>query len=221
MGQVSKARIVIIIAFLLLTGAVIYWQPASGGVEKKERLNQTLSNIDGWKVSGQTPLEKEIVEALQLDDYVFSSFTDGREKVHLYIGYYVTTKKVGAAHDPLVCFPGQGWVLTDKSKGELKLDEGGETVVSYSSMIAQRGRDKELLVYWFQSYGKTSADTFNQKLRSLSAKLRRGGEDNAFVRVSIPMGDRPPAESKKVALEFIKNFYPVFIKYVRDGNEWK
>jgi EpsI family protein len=221
MGQISKARISIIIGCLLLTGAVIYWQPASGSVEKKERLNQTLSNIDGWKVSGQTPLEKKVVEALQLDDYVFSAFSNGRETVHLYVGYYVTTKKVGAAHDPLVCFPGQGWVLSDKSVGELKLDKGGETAVSYSSMIAQKGTEKELLVYWFQSYDKTSADTFNQKLRSLSAKLGRGGEDNAFVRVSIPMSDRPLAESKKVALEFIKNFYPVFLKYVRDGNENK
>jgi EpsI family protein len=223
-GQISKVRIGVITAFLLLSGAFIYWQPSSGRIEKEVRLNQALSNINDWKLIGESPLQKEVVTSLKLDDYAFCSFSKGRERVQLYIGYYLTAKKVGAAHDPLVCFPGQGWVLSDKSKGELKLDKSGETCVSYSSMIAQRGVDKELIVYWFQSHDKTSANTFDQKLRSLAAKLFSGREDNAFVRVSMTLGDRSLAEGRSAVFGFIRDFYPAFLGYVKassSGSESK
>jgi hypothetical protein len=87
---------------------MVYWQPESKAAKKHQSLPRALANIKGWHSNGLVELDRSIIEALELDEYVNHNFTNGRETVSLYIGYYLTSKKVGASHSPLVCFPGQG-----------------------------------------------------------------------------------------------------------------
>ncbi len=174
-----------------------------------------MASINGWNSNGFSPFDQKIVDALELDDYANQSYTKGQDIVSLYIGYYLTTKKVGAAHSPLVCFPGQGWVLSDKKSGELILNQETDNSLSYSSMIAQRGQQKELVIYWFQSYDKTNPDTLSQKISSLWKKILNNREDNAFVRITTPIGEKSISESQETIFKFIQDFYPVFLEYVR------
>ena len=215
MNRAHRLRIVILIVALLVTSGLIFYRPAAAPKQKPFPLPKILENVNGWKVAGQFPMEEKIVRALELDDHVFVSFANGEDRVGLYIGYYLTTKKVGAAHDPLVCFPGQGWVLSDRSTGKLSVGPDGKDSISYSSMVANKGKDRELLLYWFQSYDQTSGGTFNQKLRSLAVKFRGGGEDNAFVRVSTELGERSQDQAREVIFRFVRDFYPVFLTYIR------
>ena len=186
-------------------------------VEKNISLKQALADIHKWENNGFSPFDQKIVDALELDDYVNRSYTKGQDIVSLYIGYYHTTKKVGAAHDPLVCFPGQGWALTDKKSGELILNQETDNSLSYSSMIAQRGLQKELVIYWFQSYDRTNPDTLSQKISSLLGKILNNREDNAFVRITTPIGEKSIYESQETIFKFIKDFYPVFLEYIKNG----
>ena len=215
MGQISHGKIIILALCLVITSIFIYLKPSSIAVEKNISLKQALADIHGWENNGFSPFDQKIVDALELDDYANQSYTKGQDIVSLYIGYYLTTKKVGAAHDPLVCFPGQGWVLTDKKSGELILNPETDSSLSYSSMIAQRGQQKELIIYWFQSYDQTNPDTLSQKISSLWGKILNNREDNAFVRITTPIGQKSISESQEIAFKFIKDFYPVFLKYVR------
>jgi hypothetical protein len=111
---VKPTKIIILIICFALTSIVIYRHPSSQAVKKPVQLNQALTDIKGWAFRGHTPLEPKIVKALELDDYANQGYSNGSDTLFLYIGYYFTAKKVGAAHDPLVCFPGQGWVVTGK-----------------------------------------------------------------------------------------------------------
>ena len=215
MGQISHGKIIILALCLVITSIFIYLKPSSIAVEKNISLKQALADIHGWENNGFSPFDQKIVDALELDDYANQSYTKGQDIVSLYIGYYLTTKKVGAAHDPLVCFPGQGWVLTDKKSGELILNPETDSSLSYSSMIAQRGQQKELIIYWFQSYDQTNPDTLSQKISSLWKKILSNREDNAFVRISIPINEKSISESQKTIFKFIKDFYPVFLEYVK------
>jgi len=212
---VKLYKIIILIICFALTSIFIYRNPSSMPAKKKVSLNQVLSNIEGWEKSGFSPLGPKIVKALELDDYANQNYSNGQGTVSLYIGYYLTTKKVGAAHDPLVCFPGQGWVLSNRKKAQFDLNpETGESI-SYSSMIAQLGLQKRLIIYWFQSYDQTNPDTLSQKITSLWVKLFQGREDNAFVRISIPFGKKSISQSHEVIYSFIRSFYPVFLDYIK------
>jgi len=216
---VKPTKIIILIICFALTSIVIYRHPSSKAVKKQVQLNQALTDIKGWAVNGYTPLDSNIVKALELDNYVNQGYSNGSDTLFLYIGYYLTAKKVGAAHDPLVCFPGQGWVVTGRQKGRLSLHTNPGDSISYSSMIVQRGMQKELIIYWFQSYDRTNPDTLSQKIHSLWKKLRLQREDNAFVRVSMALEGKSPEDQQEIMFGFIREFYPVFLSYIRQGNK--
>jgi EpsI family protein len=191
--------------------------PSPAAVDKHMPLREALSDIKGWRNFGFVPLDEEIVKALQLDDYAFQNYSNGRSTISLYIGYYLTMKKVGAVHDPLVCFPGGGWELSNRKKGILLISQETGESISYSAMIAQKGHQKELIIYWFQSYDETNPDTFSQKITSLYKKIVEKREDNAFVRISTPVGENPLPEDCETVFNFIRAFYPVFLEYVETG----
>ena len=203
-----------LIICLVFTSVLVYWEPDSKAAKKQCTLAQALANLSGWRSEGLVELDGAIVGSLDLDDYVNHNFSNGSETVSLYIGYYLTSKKVGAAHSPLVCFPGQGWVLSDAENKSLKI---GEEKINYSKMIASIGSRKELLIYWFQAFDRTSPGTFFQKLNTLWSKFHSGRTDNAFVRVTVPIQDISIDEAYKSGVKFIEDFYPLFLNYVKNG----
>lgn len=214
MGQVSRLKIIMLTALLVGT-TILSWQVGySSPSEKKIKIVDALSTIDGWQSGGLVPLDQNIVEVLKLDDYLNQSYRKENSQVQLYIGYYLSAEKIGAAHDPLICFPGQGWTVSDQEKGKLviKKDMG----ISYSSMIVERPNTKSLILYWFQAHDKTNRNTFLQKINLILSKIRGKGEENAFVRITSEIGDRPLMDVRKDQLDFIKVFYPSFLQYI-DG----
>lgn len=205
-------KIIILIVCFALTSVLVYRTSPSKVVNKQVPLSQALSDIKGWTSTKPVALDQEIVDALELDDYVNQSYSKGDERVSLYIGYYLSTRKVGAAHSPLVCFPGQGWMISNKDRTALTI-KGNE--INLLSMIVTRGQKKELVVYWFQSYDQTSPGTFFQKVYSLWARLRYSREDNAFVRVSVPVDRQGAKKAFSTAVAFIDAFYPPFLAHVK------
>lgn len=210
--QIHYRKIIILITCFALTSIFIYWTPPSKGISKQIPLSEALSNINGWTFHGFSPLDPKIVSALELDDYANQNYSNGDHLVSLYIGYYLTTKKVGAAHSPLVCFPGQGWVISDKEEKSLTIRNHD---VHFASLIVTRGQGKELVLYWFQAFNKTSPGTFLQKAYGLRAKLFHSREDNAFVRVSVPIREETSKEAVATAITFIDAFYPPFLKFIK------
>ena len=217
MGQISRKKIVVLIICLLLTG-IFCNNPKTSTIAKKAiPLKKALTDIKGWHYNGFNRLDTKIVKTLYLDDYANQSYTKNGQTVFLYIGYYLSKKKVGAAHDPTVCFSGQGWLLKDKTTKKLELYPKTNEKISYSSMVAEQSGAKELVVYWFQSYDKTNPGTFSQKITLLWKKFFGKRGDNAFVRITMRIGEKSASECEATINEFIKVFYPVFLEYVENG----
>ncbi|MEJ2033835.1 MAG: EpsI family protein [Deltaproteobacteria bacterium] len=216
MGQVSRGRILILFVLLLGTGVFISQKPILKTPGKSLKLCNILWNIKGWPLLQRVPLNTKVINALRLDDYLNRIYSNGRDNVFLYIGYYGSLRKIGAAHDPLVCFPGQGWTLSDIHTGSLILEGVGQTI-SYSAMIAQEGERRELVLYWFQSYDRTNPGTFSQKITSLWQKMTTGSEDTAFIRLSTPIAGNSRLAAQEVLNNFIRNFYPEFLDFIKSA----
>ena len=214
MGRGLQQKIIVLVLLFGLTSVIIYWQPSSRAGKKDSPLSQALLDIEGWNSNGVIPLEKEIVKALELDEYANQSYSNGRETIFLYIGYYFSKRKLGTAHDPLVCFPGQGWIASGITKGSLMMPPGQNGSISFSTMTVERGLQKEFILYWFQSYDQTASNTFYQKIISMRQRILRQREDNAFVRISIPVGKKSSDECRDILIQFIRSFYPVFLNYI-------
>lgn len=213
MGSFSNLKIIIVSLCFLLTGLLVFHQPETGKTEKGCQLATAVNTISGWALLSDSPFATDIVASLDLDAYINRTYTNNGRKVSLYIGYYRSKKKVGAAHSPLVCFPGQGWKL---SGGEDKTISAGQNRIDVRMMTASIGSRKELVVYWFQAYDRNFSGTFYQKIYMLWAKLKYSREDNAFVRITVPLNGISAEQGYSLAESFVKSFYPKFLSCIKN-----
>jgi EpsI family protein len=215
MGLLSWKRVCAAMLLLLVAGLVANFRTESKSDFHAVPISTSLLEFGPWKMESDIPLDGMIAQKLMLDDYLYRRFSDGQSTIVLYIGYYRNASKVGASHDPLVCFPGQGWVLKNHNVSHLTLlIQGKEEKISFATMVAERNGIQEYLLYWFQADANTAPNTFLQKLHLLKAKMQGKGQHNAFVRLSMNMKGSAIGDSRQVMMKFVTSFYPVFLNYV-------
>lgn len=218
--NIAKFRTILIIVALGITAGVsqkIIHQQSAGFQHQAERptLQQYFTNLPYWHELNIIPLTDDIIQELRLDDYIYRSFGSSDLPISLYIGFYRTADKVGASHDPLVCFQGQGWQIVDRGKGYHKITGAINQSVNYATLQAQRENQQEFIIYWFQTYDKTANNTFKQKIDMAVQRFMGGGVENAFVRISAPLTKDATKEIvMKQMFEFIDVFYPKFLSYL-------
>jgi EpsI family protein len=210
--KISNFQIIALIVCLCVTGALVLLQPESCPISKQVALEQALVEIGGWKKAGRSSLSAKIVEELDLDDYIFQTYTKQNDSVTVYAGCYFSGKKVGTAHDPQVCYPGQGWKLSGKEQRSHLLQS--RESLDYSRVVAELEGNREEIVYWFQVDDKSAPNTFLQKVFLFEKRLLRQGEGNAFVRISTSLNNRTEKEARDLILDFLDSFYPVFLNYI-------
>lgn len=210
----SSLQILVLILCLCATGALAYWKPESQIHNRTTKLVQTLARVGDWQKTAVTPLDPIIVEELKLDDYVFQTYSRNDMHVDLYVGYYYSSLKVGAAHDPLVCFPGQGWHVSDSESHRLAFSGDRSYELNYSSLLARKEGKRELVFYWYQAGAHSTPGPFLQKLLLLRSKFLKRSENNAFVRISTSLKDESREAGKRRLIAFMDDFYPEFVNYV-------
>lgn len=194
---------------------LVHWPSQESAYRKTHTLRDVLSHIDGWTIRQHIGLDPEIASNLGVDDFLHAQFANETAFVTLYVGYYASMEKVGMAHDPLVCFPGQGWLILHSRKGVIAIDSTDVHPIRYSSFVVSNGRQQEWVIYWFQSYDRALPGPFLQKVASLWHKVLRKGEGSALVRISIPI-DSGQDMAKQTVLEFIQSFYPALVAYMTE-----
>jgi EpsI family protein len=209
----------LLLSALLIVAALLAGNGSGPGAAPPEKkpLRQAFSRFGAWESFKAIPMDAKIVETLNLDDFLYRSYRRDRGNVNLYIGYYRSAKKVGAAHDPLVCFQGQGWEIDSRDSGRYALPNRPDLTIAYSSLLARRQDRREVIVYWFQVNDKTTASTQSQKMAMVLEKIQGKVEDNAFVRLSASVGAGTPEAARARIFAFIEEFYPEFLRYVTKG----
>lgn len=212
MGNKKNKQIVTIIVMLAFVSVLVYWPFPDTDRNKSRSLHEALIQPGNYLVANQSVLSEVTVNTLELDDYVQNRYIKpGESEVELYIGYYFSLAKLSSAHSPLVCFPGQGWEL---SETRTNMIEAGGHPVHYMEMTAGLEDHKMLVMYWFQAGEKTAVKIYRNKINALINKLTGNSEDHAFVRVSVPLTHDDIEDARAAGRDFIQSFYPAFFKYV-------
>ena len=84
---------------------------------------------------------------------------------------------------------------------------GQATPVEANYYVVQKGENKSVVVYWYQSHGRTVADEFKAKFYVMSDAVRYNRTDTALVRVTISVGPGGEDAAEKTAVEFVQRFY--------------
>jgi EpsI family protein len=76
--------------------------------------------------------------------------------------------------------------------------------------VAQKGADRQIVLYWYQSHGRIVASEYWSKFFLVTDAVRMNRTDGAIVRVIAPSGDSVESAeaAERLARRFVQNLVP-------------
>ena len=194
-------RFCLLLAVLLLGGGVInVWERAGEAHVSRRNLKDFPAQVGSWRqVGDDLRFDDETEKVLRADDYLSRNFVSNGRTASFYVGYYATQRNGATYHSPLNCLPGSGWVMSDPARITIAPAGGGAPFEANRFVIAN-GRDRALMIYWYQGRGRAVASEYWGKIYTVLDSVRRRRSDGAMIRVMVPVGNSQE-EAQSTAVE--------------------
>ena len=182
--------------------------------------DQFPMQLGPWRGVQLPPFEPSILAILGVDDYMARAyFTPDRSGVGLYIGYYGSQRQGDTIHSPQNCLPGAGWEPVSQSMLPVTVQDEASSESSRSVVvnryIIQKGLERQLVLYWYQSHGRVVASEYWGKFYLIRDAVRLNRTDGSLVRVTMPIvGDNGDARAESTAVGFVKTLFPILSNYL-------
>ena len=179
-------------------------------------LRELPRTLDRWQGRDEPALAPDILNVLGVDQYVNRTYdAPGEPFVSLYVGYYQSQREGDTMHSPLNCLPGAGWepVTTER----MTLSVSGETnPVTINRFVVQKGVDRAVVLYWYQSHGRIVASEYASKFYLVYDAFRSNRSDGALVRIVSPVSPRERGDggAERRAIEFVHALFPHLRKHL-------
>lgn len=180
-------------------------------------LAQLPNTLDNW-TSQDVAISPEALEVLGKGDFLNRVYTPppaekGVLPVQLFIAYFASQRSGQSIHSPQNCLPGSGWTFLNSGVTTFT-DKVGKTY-RVGDYVITNGRDKQEVLYWYQSHGRSIANDYTAKLDMLTDAIRYGRTDAALVRVitAVSASEAPEAAHQRV-VNFAENVTPLLPAYV-------
>jgi EpsI family protein len=211
--------VVLFVTFLAAAGMVAR-QSRPEPAPVRATFDRFPMQIQRWTGRQQPPMDDKILAILGVDDYLNRVYvsTDDRAAAGLYVGYYNSQRQGDSIHSPMNCLPGAGWEPLSRSFVKIPVTVGeGTTEIDANRYVIQKGLDRQLVLYWYQSHGRTVASEYWSKFYLIRDAVRLNRTDAALVRVIVPIqanqqGAEANAETQ--ATEFVRSMFPVLSNYL-------
>ena len=149
--------------------------------------------LGDWTSVQEPPLTKRELEVLGVSDYVTRAyFAPQRTGVGLYIGYWQSQRQGSSIHSPQNCLPGAGWEPVSQSIISFADPRTPDTPYQANRYVVQKGNDRILVLYWFQSHGRIVASEYWSKFYLVTDAMRLDRSDGAIVRLTAPIAGSGP-----------------------------
>lgn len=190
-----------LLAVLLLGGGIInVWERAGEARVSRRPLKDFPPQLGTWRqIGADLRFDEETEKILRADDYLSRNFVSGGRIASFYVGYYSTQRNGATYHSPLNCLPGSGWVMSDAARITI-LPAGGGTPFEANRYLISNGKDRALMVYWYQGRGRAMSSEYWGKIYTVLDSVRRRRSDGAMVRVMVPVGSSQD-EAQRTAVE--------------------
>jgi EpsI family protein len=174
---------------LALTLFAVY----SAGKREPQELTRPLSTlpetIDGWVSIQEGKLDEQTEAVLSASDYIYRAYQKDDRRVDMFVAFYAMQRAGEAMHSPKNCLPGSGWEIWNYDTVNLPVEGPPVEVNKY---WIQRGRERLLVLYWYQNAERVIASEYAAKAYLVWDALRVGRTSGSIVRVTVP--DQPDAE---------------------------
>jgi len=136
-----------------------------------------------------------------VDDHLNRQYSSQGRELGLYVGYYQSQRQGESLHSPLFCLPGTGWQPVVTRDTTLPL----ETSPVVKELVVERGVNRLLVLYWYQTFRRVTGSEYGRKLFLISDAFTSGRTDVALVRIIAPIDFRDrqgEANALKTAVPF-------------------
>jgi EpsI family protein len=140
-------------------------------------------------------LSPEVLQTAAVDDHLNRYYTGPSTGLGLYVGYYQRQRQGEALHSPLFCLPGSGWQPVETT--ELRLRGPANVEYPINELIVERGLDRMLVLYWYQTLHRVTASEYKRKLFLMADALSTRRTDVALVRIAAPVQHRDRASEMR------------------------
>lgn len=202
--------------YIVLFTALVAAQGAAGFYLNARReyvppvkpLSQISRAAGNWSMTKEWQIEPEVLAVLKADDTLSRHYVQGGDPagVGLYIAFFRSQRAGVAPHSPKNCLPGNGWVA-EKSQVVRIPVAGAAQPVEANYYLIQRGDSKSVVIYWYQSHGRTVADEYKAKFYVMADAIRLNRTDTALVRVTVPVGPGGVEGATQTAMDFVKTMH--------------
>jgi EpsI family protein len=205
----------LITSILLLAGAGYVAHASVTEVVPPRSAMATLPNrVGAWEGRPQATMSAKIIAVLGVDDYVDRLYLSKTEpSVGLYVGYYKSQRQGDTMHSPLNCLPGAGWqpVKQDRTSFAVTDGAGRQRDIKVNQFVIQKGLDRLMVIYWYQSHGRIIASEYASKMYMVYDAMRLNRTDAAMVRVITPIlgtDASDEADAARRAKTFVQELFP-------------
>jgi EpsI family protein len=220
---VKKAQLWTVILCLIATLLIIQARGDVDRVPPSAPLAQLPATLNGME-SRDVPISPEALEILGKGEFLNRIYgvPDGAAvarpagqviPVQLFIAYFPTQRSGQSIHSPQNCMPGSGWSFL--RSGVTTFTDATGKPFRVGDYIISNGRDKQEVLYWYQSHGRSIASDYQAKLLMLTDAIRYGRTDAALVRVITAVGSNEDPEAAHArVVSFAKSVTPLLPAYV-------
>jgi len=204
-GRIEMSRrVAVMLIALLLAAGVAAKSARRETIPLKKSFAFFPMEIEQWRGVPQPAFEDDTLAALGVDDYLARVYVDRRRSaVGLYVGYWKSQRQGDAVHSPQNCLPGAGWQIVSRTR--ISPDDPSQPLsrdLEINRTVIQKGRQRQLVLYWYQSQGRIVASEYWSKIFLVADAIRRNRTDGAVVRIMTPITD---ADSNRLPLQDERN----------------
>lgn len=193
----------------------------SMGMEFREKVpiaksfNQFPNRIGEWRGKNQF-MEREIIDRLDLNDYIMMNYSNGSGKlVNFYTAYYQSQRKGESIHSPATCLPGSGWIFQEGGSTKIPMPNHNNGFIPVNRAFMIKSGFKQLSYYWFPQRDRILTNAYQLKLYNFWDALTRQRTDGALVRVITPVYDNEDlADAEKRLQSFTQDVVPILDEFL-------
>ena len=209
-----QTRVLVLFASLVLSAAAVVRANRHELPTSRTAFDAFPVQFGDWRELQRTTIDEASLKVLAASDYLTRTYVAVGERtpVDLYIGYWSSQRQGETIHSPQNCLPGSGWQPVSRSTIEVPdpRNPNGPRLPMNRYEI-EKGSDRDLVLYWFQSQGRAVASEYWSKFYLVADALRHNRSDGALVRVLVPITGEAAGSGQRteaVALRFVKDLVP-------------
>ncbi|HYN08740.1 MAG TPA: EpsI family protein [Vicinamibacterales bacterium] len=204
------ARLVILIVCFLTTAAYARHAMRPEELPPRTPIDRLTNQVGRWAGREAPKFTDEVLAVLGADELVNRWYGAPQEPaVALYVGYYKSQREGDTIHSPMNCLPGAGWLPV--ANDQAAIDVPGRTApIVVNRFVIQKGADRQVVLYWYQSNGRIVANEYWSKAYMVYDAVRRHRSDAAIIRVISPVlpNEDGTAAAERRVTEFVQALFP-------------